>query len=372
MLKPSAINLAGVVLLLFCIGAGCTQSTASPELAAEQDATRFVSFSVERPTRVVGDTFTEIDSLGRPGDLLKVGPYLVISDGHNDPPLHIVRASDGTLIQSLGRPGEGPGEFGSIWSLLSAPTEDEAFWAYDVMLRRLTYVDLKRYFADAFTLGEQLISLTSEGMLISPAWIADTLIIGSGFFTEGRIGHFDSSGKMLRQVGITPPGRKKVPVPVRQHAYQSTLATHPDGSLAVLGTRHADQLEIYRVDGTRLVVVRGPLEFDPIYTVKNRGGAPSMATGDDLRFGFIDLATTQKYIFALYSGRTREDYPGRANFGETVHVFDWSGQLIHTYQLDADVISIVVDESGRTLYASQRPHPAILSYALTDHEKDPL
>jgi len=373
MFKSSVILLAAGVLLLACVYAGCTESEVSPEPTAEEDATQFLSFSIEGSTKVAGHNLIEIDTLGRPGDLLRVGPYLVIADSYGDPPLHVVRASDGAYVRSLGRPGEGPGEFSHVWSLLSVPTAEEAFWAFDSQLRRLTYVDLKRYLADDFTLGEQLISFTSEGLLISPAWIADTLLISSGFFMEGRIGHFDSTGKMLRLVGITPPGGEKIPVPVRQHAYRSVLKTRPDGSLVVLGTRHADQLELYRVDGTRLAVIRGALKFDPKYTVKNREGGSSMVTGNDFRFGFIDLATTQEYIFALYSGRTREAYPGRANFGETVHVFDWSGQLIHTYELDADVISIVVDESGRTLYASQhRPHPAILRYALNDHEKDAL
>ncbi len=371
MFKSSAIGLTAGVLLLACLYAGCTESKVSPEPTAEEDATEFLSFSIERSTEVVGHNLTATDTLGRPSDLLRVGPYLVIAD--KVPPLHVVRASDGAYVRSLGQPGEGPGEFSSVSSLLSVPTAGEAFWAFDLQLRRLTYVDLKKYLADDFTLGERLISFKSEGLLMSPTWIADTLLISSGLFMEGRIGHYDSTGKMLRLVGITPPGEEKVPVPVRQHAYQSVLRTRPDGSLVVLGTRHADQLELYRVDGTRLAVVRGALKFDPVYVVVNRGDRPIMSAAPDLRFGFIDLATTQDFIFALYSGRTREDYPGRANYGETVHVFDWSGQLIHTYALDTDVLSITVDHSGRTLYASQhRPHPAILRYALNDHEKDAL
>lgn len=315
------------------------------------------------PLPIRGEVFFQGDHLGAPLDIALVGRHLVVVDPLGENAIHVVRTADGELVRSFGRKGEGPGEFRSPWSVDPAAGEENAFWVYDAGLGRLTHVDLDTDFREPTAMGRRSVTLRSEAMLTSPAWVSDSLVVSPGLLAEGRLAYLGPDGGMRRVVGQVPPGGEDVPPTVRQHAYQSTLRPSPDRSRLVLATRHADQLEIYLADGTPVARVKGPADFEPVFAVRQRGGRPEMASGADLRFGYVDVATSGESIFALYSGRTRGEYPGEANFGEFVHVYGWDGKLRRTLRLDAAVIAIAVDDRSGILYAARHdPTPAVLRY----------
>jgi hypothetical protein len=90
-----------------------------------------------------------------------------------------------------------------------------------------------------------------------------------------------------------------------------------------------------------------------------------MASGEDLRFGYVDATGTSSRLYGLYSGRARGEIPGDAFYGTFVHEYDWEGRLRRVFKLDAYAIGIAVDPEGRTLYVSRLyPTPAILRYRL--------
>jgi TolB-like 6-blade propeller-like len=195
--------------------------------------------------------------------------------------------------------------------------------------------------------------------------LSDSLIVSLGLFTRGRLALFSGAGTLRRVVGPLPPTRDGVPATVAQHAYTGTLVRHPHRPWLALATRHADRVELYDLDGTLRRVARGPAEFEPVYEAQVRGGAPTMATGDDLRFGYVDAAAAGDRLYALYSGHTRGERPGRANFGQQVHVFTWNGELQRVIPLDQPVLGIAVSGDGHTMYAVRHdPEPAILRYQL--------
>jgi hypothetical protein len=90
-----------------------------------------------------------------------------------------------------------------------------------------------------------------------------------------------------------------------------------------------------------------------------------MGSAGAMRFGFIDIVATNDRIFALFSGRTRNEAPGRASYGQFVHVYDWEGRLSAVYRLGSEALSIAVSTDGRRLFAVQHdPLPAVVAYAL--------
>jgi hypothetical protein len=312
--------------------------------------------------RVLDDS----DTLAMPGDLAVVGEHLVLINDRADSLIRVYHAETGALRLSFGRQGRGPGEFESGWSLDPAPGSRTAFWIYDLNLQRLTHVDLATDFGPSGTYRDRIVTLQGGGAPTSPFWLSDSLFLSPGYYNEpGRLAHFAATGRMLRVVGDPPPGDADVPLAVRQHAYQSTARPNPARTLVAVGTRHADRLDIYRPDGTRVASAPRPAEFEPVYQVARAGGRPTMATGDDLRFGYIDVATTDAYVYALYSGLRRADAPGRANFGRMVRVFDWNAKLVRTFELDGPVRSIAADPADRRLYAARiDPAPAVVTYEL--------
>ena len=330
---------------------------------ARQPAPREAPAAAGRLTsRVLDDS----DTLATPGDLAVVGEHLVLIDSRADSVVRVYHAETGAHRLSFGRQGQGPGEFEAAWSLDPVPGSHSAFWIYDLNLQRLTEVDLATDFGASRTYRDRIVTLQGGGAPTSPVWLSDTLFLSPGYYKEpGRLAHFAATGRMLRLVGEPPPGDPKVPVAVRQHAYQSTARPNPARTLVAVATRHADRLDIYRPDGTLVASAPRPADFEPVYQVARAGGSPTMATGDDLRFGYTDLATTDRYIYALYSGLRRADAPGRANFGRVVRVFDWNAKLVRTFELDQPVRSITADPADRRLYAVRLdPAPAVLAFDL--------
>lgn len=348
------------VLLAVACMAGCSE----PERPAGKFGPASLDHSALPVRSVAGRVLNGGEFLGRPSVLAAVNDYLVVLDDGSDSVIHVLRQGDGFRVRSLGRRGEGPGEYKSAWSLLKSHHGSEAVWVFDVGLQRITRLDLtKAAAAGGPRLDIQSLQLRGEASATGPLWLGDTLLITPGFFTQGRLARFARTGEFRDIVGGPPPGRNDIPIHVRQHAYTGSLAKSESRGLVALATRHADLIEIYRTDGTLVKRVSGPFKFQPRFGVTVRGAGPSMSTGDDLRFGYVDVTATDDRIFALFSGRTREGYGGDAVVGRHVHVFDWDGKLVDVLELDSDLISLTAGPEGDVLFGIRHdPAPAVLAY----------
>jgi TolB-like 6-blade propeller-like len=234
-------------------------------------------------------------------------------------------------------------------------------WIYDGRLQRLVKIDLRNKTA---LVGGEAVNLRSNHALLSAVWMRDGSILSSGLFPRGRLARFNQDGRLSEMLGRVPTGAKG-PAAVIQHAYSGTLVARPDRKRFALLNRHADRMEIFGGDGHPLRTVTGPAGFLPVYAVRWRAGLQVMASGRDLRFGYIAASATQRAVYGLYSGRSRAELPGGANYGTFVHEYDWEGRLRRVFKLDAYAIGIAVDPEGSTLYASRLyPTPAILRYRL--------
>jgi hypothetical protein len=316
--------------------------------------------AVETPP-LAAEVLYASDSLGIPHLLTIAGEHLLVTDIAGGASLHVLHG--GLRVASFGREGRGPGEFSGIRTL--QPSADgRSVWLYDLGNTRLTLLDLDSVAAGRGAVRETVVLRSDLGPM-NAVRLSDSLIVSSGLFTRGRLAIFSGAGTLQRVVGPLPPAREGVPVTVAQHAYTGTLVRHPRQPRLALATRHADRVEFYELDGTLRRVARGPAEFEPVYEAQVRGGAPTMATGEDLRFGYVDAAAAGDHLYALYSGHTRAERPGRANFGQQVHVFTWEGTLQRVIPLDQPVLGIAVTDNGHTMYAVRHdPEPAVLRYTL--------
>jgi hypothetical protein len=320
----------------------------------------------EKPVTLNGTVLYETDRLALPTQAALVGEHLVVVDRWAEQAVHVLSAANGALLRSMGREGEGPGEFRVARFIDPDPGSENSFWVYDAALSRLTHVDLEQW--DRLPAWERrTVQLQSDAPVTNPVWVDEDRLLALGFFMQGRIGEFDGAGQMRRFLGDLPGSDASIPPHVLQHAYQGIMKTRPDRSLVVIANRHASTVEIYTAAGDLVERASGPFSFDPRFEVGKAEGGPTMMSGKDMRFGYLDVAPTRDRIYALFSGRTRAGYPDRATYGEYIHVFDWEGRYIEAIKLDAEVAAIAADERrGRLIAIRHLPVPAVLEYSIAD------
>lgn len=324
--------------------------------AEGSDATR-----LEASRLLTARVLHQSDALAMPTDVEVMGSKLVIADDFAEKPLRVLRRSDGAIERAFGGKGAGPREFESAWGLDVIDHGGE-FMVHDISLQRVTRVDVREDFEGDRWVADRSLKLKAETMIMEAAWTSEGLL-GIGLFREGRLGHLDAQGAVVRTTGPTPMDGMEVPPEVRQEAYQSKLKPNPSRTRWAVATRFADRLEIYDQKGALVAQGERYHNFEPRYEARKSTRTVSMTSDDQMRFGYLDLATTSSRIYALFSGRVRAE--GQAFYGNTVHVFDWSGKLLEVVRLDSDVISLAVDPSGEALYGLRHePLPAVVEFAL--------
>jgi TolB-like 6-blade propeller-like len=292
---------------------------------------------------------SEASSLAIPTRLIVDGPWIFVLDAASDSVLHQFRLEDGTLYQSLGRRGRGPGEFRGAWSLSQDPSSGDA-WVYDISLARLTRIVVPRGDSRPAYAGPS-IQLTAEGTATDAVWLDSTRLVVPGFFQDARVAILDGSGR--RVAGLGPSFTQWSST--YPQVSQARMEPHPDGHLAVLANRHLASIDLVDLERSTTTAVQAPVALP-------RGSGPE---GLDA-VAYVDVAVTATSIFALFSGRGFSRSGQDASFGNCIHEYGWDGGYRRSLGLDGDVIAIAVTEDGSALYALRHePRPALVRFDLT-------
>jgi len=287
------------------------------------------------------------DLFGLPTRLEVRGGELLVLDRYRPRAVMALDRNTGRLLRDFGREGDGPGEFRSPVALA---TDESGVIVLDGGLGRVT-----RLAADESGGGFALRGVARLGLDAPATELVTTAggeLVVSGFLPDGRLARLGPEGDLRGFEGramelddLTPERRIE--------ALQGTLRATPGRDRIVRTHRFASRLDIVDAASGESLTAWGPERFEP-------------GPGDDpARFGYLDSAPFEGGFFALYSGRTREAYPDRANYADLVHEFDWDGRLRAVHRLDADVIAIAWSEPDGRLYAARHePVPEVVVYRL--------
>lgn len=311
-------------------------------------------------------TLTEVaeissESWALPDYVYRVGDFLFLSDSGVDSLLHIVDVRRMRVVGSFGRRGEGPGEFRSVFGAYSHDHSGE-IWIYDVSLRRFTILEgIDEVLSERWS--PRIMAIELGYMVYNPVPLSDARIAMLNFGTDGRVLVISEEGEALDFLGFLPPAVPGTPANVAQHAYQASMVRHPTSNSLAIGSRHAGRIEILDEDGA-VLLAEVPFSFAPRFEVRQGEVGPVMSSGDDLRFGYIDLVASGSHIIGLFSGRLRGAFPGVANFGEFLHVFGWDGSLEAVARLSRPALGLEVDGAGRLVAIVDDPVPSLVFYEI--------
>ena len=322
------------------------------------------------PPPIHGRLLTDTLSLALPTGLaLTPDGLVVVVDARAAEAVRVFDTA-GAMVARLGREGAGPDEFANAVSVFGRPGHPGELWIYDARLDQVVPVRTEALRAaaggaDAFGTAVKL----QPGLIVeSPRWLDDTTLVAlNPMFTasEGRFVRFGGDGVRRATMGEPPPrsaGSWGTSF-VRQQAWGGDMAVHPSRPMFVLASRYAGRLEAFDRDGVLQVRFQVPQEFEPDFSPAEDG--LNMVRGKHFRFGYLDVATTARHVYALFSGRLQRDERVPADVADQVHVFDWQGRLLRVIRLDTPVHHLAVDPAGRTLYGTRiDPHPQVVAFSL--------
>ncbi len=310
------------------------------------------------PVPVTGTVLSSGVFLRSPVRIIVVGRNLVVVDSGSDSLFHVIDLTTGFRRYSGGRRGSAPGDFNGIWSLQPVTpilNGDTAFWAFDLVLRRLSKVRIGPNRGVTTS-----VSLRGPTTIIDATMLADSTIIGIAFVDSSRVTFFDRAGYPRRSAGTLPFVRPNVPIFVQQHSYQARIVAGPDGGFGLFAF-FAGRGDLFSPGGESNKPFDVPFSFEPEYDFER----DRLLQKGNTRFAYLGVTTTTSRIFALFSGRVSKGTAGPANSAIFVHVFNWTGAFLGALQLPNDVLSIAVDATGHFLYALQRaPLTAILVFEI--------
>lgn len=304
-----------------------------------------------------GELFVHSDLLGNPTDIAVGESFVFVGDPQAEQAITVFDRRSGEFIGHTGDKGDGPREISYVWSLDFKPGKNSG-WVYD-------YPRVFK-FLDGASMTEEAIRFTGGGNPLSPVWIAGDSIASSGGYESGRLGIYTPTGKFVRTIGPDPPGEISTPMIARQHVYEAVSKTNSEGTKIVVASKNTDRIEFF--DSSKMLrLVRGPGFHEPVFsTTVDSQGNPRMMIEDETTQAYVSVGVTDKFVFALYSGRTRGWIRGQRYYSppaKTVIVFDWSGHPVGVLGLKDGAMDIGVSSDGRFLYAIyRRPLPRVLRY----------
>lgn len=312
-----------------------------------------------------GRVVTEDDILGMPTEMTMFAGRILVRDRVGDPTFHLIDPLQG-IVSSFGRRGDGPGEYEGPQGMNRAVSTNDV-WIVDVAKRRftrLTTADARPEVAETFALTGLALAPTA----VLPVGDTAFLVMGESFAGghDNRFALIDREGRLLAAVGPPYQGDADIPFTDRSAADAAKARLNPSGTRIAAAYLYRSEVKIYGLDGSRITTADTPPEdrfvtefLEPSPPTRMRWFYPGDRT---TRYGYRDVATTDDFIFALYSGISIWD----GSHSNRVHVFSWSGRFISEFTLDRSVIAITVDERGETLYATgfYPLTPGVYAYAL--------
>ena len=242
--------------------------------------------------------------------------------------------------------------------------------AFDFGTKKFVEINLNEYATPGYQ--PTFTSLTDNNKTpIGAIRIGDRLL-STGVYTQGRYCISQVSGDDTYSVSYPACADPTLTDTLKSAFYASnTLAVKPTLERLACANMQTGCLDICEINGNELTRVNevhltpAKVKFNR-HRPKGRGLVHPVNYSKYHIFGFCDLAVSDDYIYALYSGRTLKQHNLDVDKGKTILVFDWNGSHVRTYRLENACSSISYSAEENTIYAlsQENNHSEIITLHL--------
>ena len=283
----------------------------------------------------------------KPSEIIVLDSLIVLLDKTPNGKIKILNLMNG-VIRSFINQGRARGEVLGAYDLdYIRETNQIALLdvtSCNILTCSLDSIDVMGYYPD------QTYDIKSSGFnLFTDIAFDGTNIYCSGCFDELRFFKYDLLKRaVVDSIRYNPDIDGKEIDRFINQAYMGTIEFSPNNNKIAFGCRYADQLEIYDIESDIVKYIKGPVLFEPEYKIVGTNIGKALTHSETERKGYIEIVVDDDYIYALYSGRTKQE--GRSSYGNEVRKFTWDGDYLISYLLDSDIISFDIDDENN-LYA---------------------
>jgi len=129
--------------------------------------------------------------------------------------------------------------------------------------------------------------------------------------------------------------------------FQGDIIMNRDKTKLVYSSARCDLIKIISIENNAVKEVMTQNTYVPKYRKRDGNYFSILPESSN---GYISVTESEDYIFALFSGRSENEYGDSHYFGNILHIFDWDGKMIKKIMLDKDAWQIHIDRKSDKLY----------------------
>ncbi|WP_455665268.1 BF3164 family lipoprotein [Phocaeicola sp.] len=299
--------------------------------------------------------------IGSTGGLQKKGNSLIILDYKSDSLFHLIDIKNKIYLGQFGRKGQGPNEFDHPNNIQIY--DNDQICCYDGNKAEVKKIEID-------SMNRKI--LCSAIVKFRDNWNFDVIPISSqtflahGCYEDAMFRIINEKDETLSVFASYPykdESEKNISNRLRAMAYQGTMRMNGRGYMAFAVT-HAKLIYLYMVDGDKLIKLGEIIDSYAKYTPDTSvSGAYSVAFDGKYPECYMDLAITDDFVYALYSGRSFKEFETSCRESEYIYVYNWIGKLVKSYKLDIPVSRFCLDQQSKKIYAiANLPDPTIVVF----------
>ncbi|WP_439644068.1 hypothetical protein [Gemmatimonas sp.] len=257
-------------------------------------------------------------------------------------------------------------------SLVADPRVPRNIWAHEFYSNRLVQLDVDARQPELPITAERRLAFT--GALRTPTLTADGHVLASGLLSHGAFVEFNSADTAVALHGRPPVAGDSIGEDIRVHLALGRLRVRPSDDRVATGYLSAPFLDILARDGTliRRLDVRADTAspFQVPKGARDPEGNTRFVLRPGMRSGFLDVTSTDRYIYGLYGGRIFRPAKSPANeaedfgLGQWLVQMTWDGTVVGVRHLAQGASVIAVTADDHTLFATAGTSTPVAVYHL--------
>jgi hypothetical protein len=304
-----------------------------------------------------------------PWDILLIDSVLIIANDQGQPAIEIYNLQ-GNVSQKFLTLGHGPEEVLQIGNLQEI---NHNLFVYDLFQKKFLEYDYNKIIKSIIVKPDNIhnYSFVSKDstQLINKLLIGDDCLIGLLQVSASRVALMDTDGNVLSRGGDYPA--KTIPeLSDYENArlYGSSLILNQNQTKVALATFRADMIDIFDISDKSVKTVwsyQGFLPHD--FNVVQMGDTYRTALTDESQYGYADVASSNKYIYAIYSGRLLKDK--NYSYGNIIRAVSWDGKKKFELHTDVDINRLTVSKDDKVIYAiakDENDDPVVIVFDISE------